>query len=89
MSTPEHKFPVNPGVRYVPHISSSDRGRGSIKRERNGDSYRRGRLSTINVKETVSRNGYFFEGLNILTVLSVYALMVFKAFQKLFTTLFN
>ncbi len=31
----------------------------------------------------------FFEGLNILSVLSVYALMGLKVFQKLFTTLYN
>ncbi len=39
------------------------------------------------------RDGYYFEGLNIVistgTVLSVYALVVFKVFQKLFTTLYN
>ncbi len=34
---------------------------------------------------------YFFEGLNIYitSVLSVYAMMVFNAFYKLFTTVFN
>jgi hypothetical protein len=31
----------------------------------------------------------FFKGLTFKSVLSVYALMVFKAFPKLFTTLYN
>ncbi len=83
MSTTAHKFPVNPGVRYAPHISCSDRGRGSIReRENRRYSYRRGRLSTINVKGTVSRDGYFFDGLNILTVSYVYALMVSRPFKS-------
>jgi hypothetical protein len=37
------------------------------------------------VKGTMSRDGHFFKGLNIKSVLSVYVLMVFKIFQKLFT----
>jgi hypothetical protein len=36
----------------------------------------------LSFKGTVSRNGYFFGRLNILSVLSVYALMVFKVFYK-------
>jgi hypothetical protein len=42
-------------------------------------------------KGTVSGDGgYFFEGLSIsMYVLSMYALMVFKVFQTLFTTLYN
>jgi hypothetical protein len=40
----------------------------------------------------ISRDKYFFEGLNILSVLFAYALMVFMVFtvfEKLFTTLYN
>jgi hypothetical protein len=46
-------------------------------------------LTGCKFKGTVSRDGYIFEGLTILnstgTVLSVYALMVFMVFQKLFS----
>jgi hypothetical protein len=35
------------------------------------------------MKGTMAQDGYFFESLNILLILSVYALMVFKIFQKL------
>jgi hypothetical protein len=48
------------------------------------------RIRNLNLalKGTVSRDEYFFEGLNIL-VLYVSALMVFKVFRKLFTALYN
>ncbi len=40
----------------------------------------------VSLKGTVSRDGYFFEGLNILIcTFCVYVLKVFKAYQKLFT----
>jgi hypothetical protein len=43
----------------------------------------------ITPKGTVSCDEYFSEGLNILISISVYALVVFKVFQKLFTTTHN
>ncbi len=39
------------------------------------------------IKGTVSTDGYFFKVETFLWVLSVYALMVFKVFQQIFTTL--
>jgi len=41
------------------------------------------------VKGTVSRDGDIFQLLTFLSVLSLYALVVFKVFQKLLTTIFN
>ncbi len=40
-------------------------------------------------KGTVSRDEYYFEGLNILIRYFLYALMVYKVFQKLFITLYK
>jgi hypothetical protein len=39
----------------------------------------------VGERDSVTQDGYFLKGLNIL--LSVYSLMVFKVFQRLFTTL--
>ncbi len=41
------------------------------------------------LKEQCHEMDMFFKGLNILIVLSVRALMVFKVFQKLFPTLYD
>ncbi len=43
----------------------------------------------ITFKGTVSRGGYFLEVYIFYLVLSVYALVVFKVFQKLVTTMYN
>ncbi len=47
------------------------------------------KVCSLQFKGTVSRDGFFFEGLNFLisTFCSVYALMVYKVFQTLFFSL--
>jgi hypothetical protein len=42
-----------------------------------------------NLKGLCHKKDFFGKGLNVLSLLSVYALMVFKVFLMLFTTLCN